>query len=202
MSSYADWDRIEIEYRANKLSNREIGKSYGVSEAAIRKRAKKYNWQRDLANEVHRRTTEKLVRDTVKDRPEPVSDEQVVEEVATRNATVVESHRKDIRNGRDLTAMMMAELHDNTKEFKTLQELVSQQADDEEWHQQRLQRVQKAISLPQRAATMRDLSTVMKNLQTLERTAYSIDGREGDGEAGSLEQALLKGIQRAQEKGE
>lgn len=180
MNKNFDWDRIEREYRANKLSNREISKAYGPSEATIRLRAKKKGWTRDLANDVNQRTRDKLARGLAGDDDGLLSDKQVVEEVATRSAAVVESHRNDIRNGRNLAAMMMAELHDNTKEFKTLQELVEQQGEDEDWQAQRLQRVQKAISLPQRAATMRDLSTVMKNLQGLERNAYGIDGKESD----------------------
>ncbi len=175
-----DWDRIEKEWRANKLSNREISSRYGASEAAIRQRAKKYNWVRDLESEVDKRTKDKIRRGLLKEQHEPVTDEEIVEQVATRTAEVVSSHRKDITQGRNLAGLMMAELLDNTQNFQTLQELVSQQADDEEWHAQRLQRVQRAISLPQRASTMRDLSMVMKNLQGLERTAYGIDGKEND----------------------
>lgn len=185
-----DWERIEKEWRANKASNREISARYGASEGAIRQRAKKYGWVRDLESEVDKRTKDKIRRGLLKDQHEPVSDEEIVEQVATRTADVVHSHRKDIQGGRDLAGLMMAELLDNTQNFKTLQELVEQQADDEEWEAQRKSRVNRAISLPQRASTMRDLSTVMKNLQGLERTAYGINGRDDEQQAKSLQELI------------
>lgn len=44
-----DWERIEADYRAGLLSLREIGTKDGhVTEGAIRKRAKKLGWTRDL----------------------------------------------------------------------------------------------------------------------------------------------------------
>jgi len=173
-----DWDRIEIEYRANKLSIREIARIHEVGEATIRKRAKKNGWQRDLAKKVQARTEEKLVRNAAHELS--VKDEEVVEEIAGRNATVVETHRIDIRAGRDITSMLMTELHDNTKHIESLEGLIAQASEDEEWSDKRRATVNRAVSLPQRAAVMRDLATSMKTLQGLERTAFGIDGKETD----------------------
>ena len=41
-----DWEAIESAYRAGVLSLRDIGEKYGVTEGAIRKRAKKLGWVR------------------------------------------------------------------------------------------------------------------------------------------------------------
>ena len=41
-----DWEAIEREFRAGIRSLREIGAEYGVTEGAIRKRAKRDGWQR------------------------------------------------------------------------------------------------------------------------------------------------------------
>lgn len=197
-----DWDRIEREWRANKLSNRELSSRYGPSEGTIRLRAKNHGWVRDLESEVDKRVKDKIRRGLLKDQHEPVTDEEIVEQVATRTADVVSSHRKDIQGARNLAGMLMAELLDNTSNFQTLQELVDQQADDEEWDAQRKARVQRAISLPQRAVTIKDLSVAMKNFQTLERTAFGINGKGDESGDTSLEDALLKGIQRAQSRSE
>ena len=43
-----DWERIEIEYRAGVQSIRQIAQAFGVSDGAIRKRAKTQEWTRDL----------------------------------------------------------------------------------------------------------------------------------------------------------
>lgn len=39
-----DWEAIESAYRAGVLSLRDIGAQYGVTEGAIRKKAKKLEW--------------------------------------------------------------------------------------------------------------------------------------------------------------
>jgi hypothetical protein len=41
-----DWDQIEISFRAGKISGRQIAHRHGISEGAVRKRAKAGNWVR------------------------------------------------------------------------------------------------------------------------------------------------------------
>lgn len=41
-----DWAAVEREYRANKMSNRQIAARHGISEAYVRKRAKEEGWDR------------------------------------------------------------------------------------------------------------------------------------------------------------
>ena len=43
-----DWEAIHAEYRVDQLSIRMIGKVYDISDTAIRKRAKRDGWKRDL----------------------------------------------------------------------------------------------------------------------------------------------------------
>jgi len=47
MTTSIDWISIEGEYRADISSLREIGAKYGITEGAIRKRAKRDGWLRD-----------------------------------------------------------------------------------------------------------------------------------------------------------
>lgn len=47
MARNIDWLTIEGAYRAGVMPLREIGAAYGVSEAAIRKKAKQCDWLRD-----------------------------------------------------------------------------------------------------------------------------------------------------------
>mgnify|MGYP001581759619 CR=1 FL=1 len=44
------WERIELDYRAGIKSLRQIAAEQGISEGAIRKRAKRDDWSRDLRN--------------------------------------------------------------------------------------------------------------------------------------------------------
>jgi hypothetical protein len=54
--------RSKQEYRAGQLSIREIGRQHGLSDTAIRNRAKAKGWTRDLSGAVRSRVREELVR--------------------------------------------------------------------------------------------------------------------------------------------
>ncbi len=56
-----DWEAIETAYRAGVMSLREIASQHGISEGAIRKRAKRDDWSRDLNAKVKERADD-LVR--------------------------------------------------------------------------------------------------------------------------------------------
>jgi transposase-like protein len=49
-----DWESIEAQFRAGVKSTVEIAKEFGLSEAAIRKRAVRDFWERDLSEKVRR----------------------------------------------------------------------------------------------------------------------------------------------------
>ncbi len=53
-----DWEAIESAYRAGVLSLRDIGDKYGVTEGAIRKRAKKFDWVRNSGTQVRKNGTQ------------------------------------------------------------------------------------------------------------------------------------------------
>lgn len=53
-----DWEAIESAYRAGVLVLRDIGEQYGVTEGAIRKRAKKFGWVRKAGTQVRKSGTQ------------------------------------------------------------------------------------------------------------------------------------------------
>lgn len=57
-----DWEAIESAYRAGVLSLRDIGEKYGITEGAIRKRAKKLGWVRSGGTQVRKNGTQKKAR--------------------------------------------------------------------------------------------------------------------------------------------
>lgn len=177
-----DWDRIGIEYRANKLSNRELSRKFGPTEGAIRKKAKEKNWQRDLAHLVHARTEELLSHHEVRKdyAHDPVDEAQLVEEIATRSAEVVQGHRRDINESRSLAKLMLAELEAQTRNKDAIADLLEQLADLEEWSPKRRAVVERVTSLQGRVQSLEGLARTMKTLQALERTAFGIDGKETD----------------------
>ncbi len=59
--SKPDWEAIETAYRAGVMSLREIASQHGISEGAIRKRAKRDDWSRDLNAKIQQKADD-LVR--------------------------------------------------------------------------------------------------------------------------------------------
>jgi hypothetical protein len=57
-----DWDAIRLLYRTDQLSTREIARRYGVTETAIRLKAKAQNWSKDLAAQVATGVKEAVIR--------------------------------------------------------------------------------------------------------------------------------------------
>lgn len=46
----ADWERIELDYRAGIKTLRQIAEEHGITHGAINKRAKRDGWERDLSS--------------------------------------------------------------------------------------------------------------------------------------------------------
>lgn len=92
-----DWEAIEREYRAGQLSVREIGRVHGVTDTAIRKKAKAEGWERDLTKQVQEAVRAKLVREAGSQdgsHPQRANDRALVQEIAQRGVEVVRSHRR------------------------------------------------------------------------------------------------------------
>lgn len=56
-----DWEKIELDYRAGIKTLRQIAGENGITEGAIRKRAKRDDWTRDLSERIQEKA-EQLVR--------------------------------------------------------------------------------------------------------------------------------------------
>jgi hypothetical protein len=184
-----DWEAIEREFRAGQQSARAIAAKHGITEGAIRKKAKAEGWQRTLAGEVRKAVREKLVRaDGTREgtQQQRASDAEVIESAAETGKQVVQSHRRDIRAGRDLVSRLFDELSATTSHIGTIEEEIEAATEDDKSGKRRAA-MMRAVSLPSRASAMQALSGSLKNLVTLERQAYNLDstpddadGREGN----------------------
>jgi hypothetical protein len=88
-----DWDQIEREYRAGQLTNVQIARNHGLTEGAIRKRAKTHGWARDLEHKVNQAVRDGLVRDAVRGDRTDRTDREIIEAAAARAVEVVRQHR-------------------------------------------------------------------------------------------------------------
>lgn len=110
-----DWEAIESAYRVGALSVRAIAEQNGITDTAIRKKAKKEGWLRDLTDEVRRATREKLVRDEVRNdgsREPKKTDEAIVDEASDVATAVVLSHRTGLARWRAIADKLCAALTD------------------------------------------------------------------------------------------
>ena len=173
-----DWEAIEREYRAGQLSVSEIGRQYGVSHTAIQKRAKKFEWPRNLVAKVREAVATKLVADEVAAETE----RQAIDVAAQRGVAIVREHRTDIGKGRRLVELLMAELEGATLNVAEVEQAIEDETATDS-NGQRRSAMLKAVSLATRAGVISNLATAMKTLVGLERQAFNLDEGGADGGA-------------------
>lgn len=189
MAKDTDWEAIERAYRPGVVSLREIAREHGVSDTAIRKRAKAEGWVRDLVEKVKARTKDKLVRSlgsqSGSHEQQVRTDEQIVEDAATTQASVVQIHRRDIASGRRLVSVLFGELMSSTEQRHDIEEAIEEDVENDApaTKAKRRAAMMKAVSLPSRAGAALSLAGAMKHLVYLERQAFSIETGADDGEA-------------------
>jgi hypothetical protein len=130
-----DWQGIEKDFRAGAMSVRDIGRWYGVSHTAINKKAKEAKWIR-TAQPKHL------------DRREPVE----------RLSKPLETTPDLSEKGKTLAGRMMDELDAVTSLHGELEDMICAEESDS----RRRQALLKAISLGERAKTLKDISATLK----------------------------------------
>lgn len=179
-----DWEAIETAYRAGVMSLREIAAQHGISEGAIRKRAKRDDWSRDLAAKVKERADDLVRKAEVRKqvRTETALSERVlIEATAEVVAAVRMEHRGDIRRAREITNALFDELGAECADVASLRKLGELMLEPDENGRDKLNEIYHSIiSMPERVKAVKALSDALKNLIGLERQAYDIDGPEGD----------------------
>lgn len=174
-----DWDAIERDYRAGMLSLREIATKDGcVTEGAIRKRAKRDEWVRDLTQKIAAKADDLVRRGEVRSsvRTEnAISDREIIEANALRIAQVRGEHRSDINRARRLSMALLEELEAQTADVPALIQLGEMLRNEDDKGIDKLNDIYRCIiSLPERTKTMKLLSDSLKTLVGLEREAYGL----------------------------
>lgn len=173
-----DWERIELDYRAGLLTLREMGARHGVAESAIRKRAKRDSWVRDLSAKIKAKADDLVRKQEVRKQvrtEERVSELREIEIGAEAIARIKLAHRTDIARSRALAMKLLEELEiqtDNLDLMKQLGELMH--APDENGKDRLNDLYRKAIELGSRTGVMKALGDTLKTLVGLERDAYGI----------------------------
>ncbi|RZL90764.1 MAG: hypothetical protein EOP82_14610 [Variovorax sp.] len=184
-----DWEVIELDYRAGIKTLRQIADAHELTEGAIRKRAKRDEWARDLSGRIQAKAEALVRKEVVRNevRAEAsISERQVIEANAKAVADIRLSHRRDIHRSRTILARLMDELElqvgfENVDVLEQLGDLMRRE--DENGQDRRNDLYRKIISLPSRAKTMKDMGETLRALIGLERQAFGLDGAENDPDA-------------------
>jgi hypothetical protein len=147
-----DWKGIEADFVAGKMSVREMARWYGVTEGAIRKKAKAAGWIRE-------------------GQPRHVNRGEPIAQHAPAPAEPADLTDK----ARGIAGRMMDELDAVTSLHGELEDMICTEESDP----RRRQALLKAISLGERAKTLKDISTTMKTLNE----AAAPDGKKAQRQA-------------------
>lgn len=176
-----DWEKIELDYRAGVKSLREIASEQGVSDTAIRKRAKRDDWVRDLSAKIKAKADDLVRKEQVRAEVRTanhISEKETIEANANLVASVRLSQRKDIQRSRSIAMKLFDELEhqvgvENAENLEMLGELL--RSEDDKGRDALNDIYHKIISLPGRVKSMKDLSDTLKTLIALERQAFGLD---------------------------
>lgn len=134
-----DWAGVEKDYRAGVMSIREIAKWYGISDTAIHKKAKADGWER-------------------KQQPPHIERKALVGEIVSVRADAKPEELTD--RARGLAARLLDELDTVTANIGTLEDMIETDESDP----RRRAALMKALSLGERAMTLKNISATMKTL--------------------------------------
>jgi transposase-like protein len=161
-----DWDAIEREFRAGQLSVSEIARQHGISRTAVNKHAARHGWVRDLSARVRQAVSARLVAGPVSSDEAQVAGFNVataVDAAAARAVELVRQHRAALKTGRSLVLSMIDELAEASAQRNALVEAIEMETAGDIDGRRRTAML-RAVSLPSRAATVRDLATALRNL--------------------------------------
>ena len=190
-----DWDLIEKDWRAGVKTKQQMAKEYGVSRAAMDKRFDKLGITRDLGGKI-RAKAESLVAQsavTIDPAEAAASEREIVEVNAQMQSTIILSHRRDIQRTRALAMSLLEELEIQTDNLQLLHELaeVICQPDDK-GQNKRLELFEKVMSLGSRSSTMKTMADTLRTLISMERQAFGLDDKDGEGESTGVEDVIKR----------
>ena len=189
--SLTNWRQIEADYRAGIKALRLIGEENGVTEGAIRKRAKRDEWTRDLTGRIQAKAEDKVRKEEVRKagthahRMSPATEREVVDANAEVLAHVDLLQRKDVTLAMETSRGQLQELADMSEpQFRTRLEQLGDMMD-----QSTATRPDKAnelyryiISLSGRIKMSKDVAATHGVYLPLARKIYKLDAEADKGQ--------------------
>lgn len=181
-----DWTDIEKAYRVGRDPLRTIAQRNGISEGAIRKRARRDGWERDLAGKISAKAEVLVRKSEVRKQVRKdayLSEKREIEVAATIQAEKIIAHRLELSQWRDIEMQLMTELVATSGNIELMSQIGELMASPDEAGIDKLNELyRKAISLPGRVDSLKKLAEVREKRINLERRVFNIKDDDGDDE--------------------
>ena len=186
-----DWDKIEIDYRAGLKTLRVIAEEHGITHGAIRKRAARDEWDRDLSAKIRAKAEALVSKAQVPSSVSKASENEIISICAASQASIIISHRKDISKSREIGIKLFRELELQTDNIELYEQLGELMCDPESNRTSLNNLYQKILSTPGRTDTYRKLTESLKTMIGLERQAFGLaDNANGEANQSPSEPGL------------
>ena len=156
----------------------------GHQRGAIRKRAKRDDWSRDLSERIQEKAEQLVRKEAVRSEvraERTASEREVVDANAQAVATIRLAHRRDIQRARKITNALLDELEQmaDADTVAYLQELGEMLRSPDDNGMDKLNDLyQKVISLPERSKTMKVLAESLRIVVDMERQAFGMNDKD------------------------
>lgn len=199
-----DWEAIERDFRAGKLTLREMAEKHSITAGRICQVSKEKGWSRgDLQESVRKATTAILIAEHIEGEVNKVKQglNETVLAAAELNKQVILRHRDDLSKAREVSMRMLDELSITTTSADEIEALFEKVTEEMSGPSLLLaqQRFREFMKLHSRVGSVHKLSDTLKKLQELERKAFGLD-EEGKGGVTGYEDALADVISEIEGK--
>lgn len=188
-----NWEKIELDYRAGVKTLREIADEHGITHAAVKKRANRDDWVRDLSAKIKAKADSLVSKNSVTaelPKEDRLKESEIINANAQSNAAIQINERKDVTRSREIVIKLVDELEEQIDFRDDYVKLGEMLRNPDQYGNDKLNDVyMKTISFSGRVDGMKKLSDSLKTLIDLERRVYKIDD---DGAGGTFEDWLRK----------
>ena len=175
-----DWEAVERDYRAGKLTLREMAAKHGCTNGRIAQVAKEKAWTRgDLKEQVQQATQALLIAEEVSNEVSRLKQglSETVVSAAETNRQVILAHRGRVAQATDVAMRMLAELDATTNKADQIAAMFEVLAEDmdEKAKAAAQQQLRDFMRLHARVGSVHKLMDALGKAQTLERQAFGLD---------------------------
>lgn len=184
-----DWEAVERDYRAGKLTLREMATKHGCTNGRICQVSKEKNWTRgDLQEVVRKATQAALIEQDLSTEVSRVKQglSDTVAAAVELNKQVILQHRGDLKSTRNVMIDMLTELATTTKSADQLEAMFESLTDELTGPAKMAaaQQFRDFMRLHTRIGSVHKLADALKKVQELERKAFNLDDDSKGGSSG------------------